>query len=127
MHALGEIPEQAFAENLRQFARAELSTWVDGFDDKELLWRVRSGIARARSHGFTLQSSIATFVALMLRFTPNFDEYPPIRAILEAPGGEREGRAERLMDEIDGAHWEAVIERYDPAGWYEFAPAASGS
>lgn len=122
LQALGAVPEQAFVENLRQFARTELTVWVASFDDTELVWRVRSALARARSHGFTWQSSIAGFVVLSLRFAPNFDEYPPVRAILDAVGTEREGRVERLMSEIDGEHWEAVMDRYDPDAWFEFAP-----
>jgi hypothetical protein len=122
MQAFGEGPEQVFVENLCQFARTELTAWVESLDDKELLWRVRSAIARARSHGFTWQSSIAGFVALSLRFAPNFDAYPPARAILDALDTEREGRVERLMTELDGEHWEAVMDRYDPDAWFDFAP-----
>jgi hypothetical protein len=119
MEALGMVPEMAFRNSLCEFARENLGISVASLSDQELLWRVRSGIARARSHGFTWQSSMATFVMLMLRFAPNFDEYPPIRAILESPGREEE-RADRLLTEVPGEAWSEVEERYDPQAWYEF-------
>lgn len=119
MRALGRVPEDVFVERLCLFARENLGIWVSSLSDGELKWRVRSGIARARSHGFEWQSSIATFVTLMLRFAPNFDEYPPIRAILDAAGAATEERAGQLL-EVGGEEWEAVENRYDPAAWYDF-------
>ncbi len=115
------LPEEVFVRQLCQFARDNLEVYVAPLDDQALAWRVGSGISRARSHGFTWQSSIATFVTLMFRFAPNFDEYPPIRAILEAADADQEGRADQLMS-VSGEHWEAVEERFDPLAWYEFGP-----
>ena len=127
VRALDRIPERAFVEKLVQFARDNLGVWVTSLDDRELRWRVRSGIARARSHGFEWQSSIAAFVTLMLRFAPNFDEYPPIRAILDAAGTDKEGRADRLLTDVSGEDWEAVVSRYDPEAWYEFGAAGTSA
>jgi hypothetical protein len=123
LKALGAVPEAEFREQLCAFARENLGRAVESLTDQELLWRVRSGINRARSHDFSWQSSIATFVMLMLRFSPNFDEYPPIRAILDGTGEER---ADRLLTEIRGEDWSEVEDRYDPSGWYDFAPRAAG-
>jgi len=123
MKALKAVPEGEFRGRLCAFARENLGRAVESLSDQELLWQVRSGINRARSHGFTWQSSIASFVMLMLRFAPNFDEYPPIRAILDGTG---EKRADRLLTDISGEDWMEVEERYDPRGWYDFAPRASG-
>src|SRR5215813_8793799 len=89
LRALQSVTELEFRIRLCSFARENLSSAVAPLDDQELLWRVRSGINRARSHGFAWQSSIATFVMLMLRFAPNFDEYPPIRAVLAGNGEDR--------------------------------------
>lgn len=124
MKALQDVPEREFSDRLCVFARENLERAVESLRDEELLWQVQSGINRARSHGFTWQSSIATFVMLMLRFAPNFDEYPPIRAILGGTGEEE--RADRLMTDISGEEWGEVEDRYDPSGWYDFAPRASG-
>jgi hypothetical protein len=121
MAALGMVSEVDFQGALCQFARENLGLSVASLSEEELQWRVRCGVSRARSHGFKWQSSIATFVMLMLRFAPNFDEYPPIRAILDSTSGfEPELRAERLVTEIRGEEWGEVEDRYDPVAWYEF-------
>ncbi len=127
MRIFARISEAAFVEKLTQFARDNLGIWVSSLDDDELKWRVRSGIARARSHEFEWQSSIATFVTLMLRFAPNFDEYPPIRAILAQAGADKEARADRLLTDVSGEDWEAVTSRYDPEAWYEFGSAGTST
>src|SRR5438270_6392629 len=120
LKALSSVPEQAFADALYDFARDNLALWVRSLSPDVLRNRITSGVERARSHGFEWQSSIAAFVALMLRFSPNFDEYPPIRALLDENGAEREERAERLFTEITPEQWLAVEERYGPYAWYEF-------
>lgn len=125
MKALGSVPEAAFRNRLCDFARQNLGISVASLSEQELLWRVRGGIARAHSHGFTWQSSIATFVMLMLRFAPNFDEYPPIRAILESSPANEE-RVDRLLTEIPGEAWSEVEDRYDPQAWYEFGMGGGG-
>lgn len=122
MKVLDTVPEGEFRQQLCSFARANIAPYVASLTEPELLWQVRSGINRARSHGFAFQSSIASFVILMLRFAPNFDQYPPIRAILAGSGEER---ADRLLS-LPAQDWLEVEERYDPAAWYDFAPRASG-
>ncbi|MGA3241799.1 MAG: hypothetical protein ABSG03_36525 [Bryobacteraceae bacterium] len=124
MKALESIPEVEFPKRLCAFARDNLNIWVKSLDDKELLWRVKSGVRRARSHGFQGQRSMATFVMLMLRFSPDFDLYPPIRAILE--GSREEERADRLLTDVSGEDWQAVTERYDPEAWYDFGFETQG-
>ena len=113
--------EEAFVEDLLRFARRELETWVRHDPDDILRERIRSGIARARSHGFQWQSSIAKFVSLMLRFAPNFDEYPPIRQLLDRMDVEPESRADLLFSEIAAEHWEGAEARYDALAWQDFA------
>jgi hypothetical protein len=118
MQALQSVVESEFPNRLCTFARENLETWVQPLDDKELLWRVRSGVRRARSHGFGTQRAIATFVMLMLRFAPDFDRYPPVRAILES--SRSEDRADHLLTDVKGEDWQAITDRYDPEAWYDF-------
>ena len=65
--------EEAFVETLLKFARGNLTAWLKFDSDAIVRERIKSGVARARSHGFTGQPSLAKFVMLMLRFCPNFD------------------------------------------------------
>jgi hypothetical protein len=113
--------EEAFVNDLLRFARRELEVWVRHDPDDILRERIRSGIARARSHGFAWQSSIAKFVSLMLRFAPNFDEYPPIRQLLDRTDVEPEARADLLFTEIAAEHWEGAEVRDDALAWQDFA------
>jgi len=113
-------PEDLFRNALCLFARENLTEWVASLSDEELRWRITSGIARARSHGFQWQHSIATFVSLMLRFAPNFDQYPPIRAVLGEAAADAEGRADQLLTEVSAEQWQEAQNRYDPGAWYEF-------
>jgi len=118
MHVLASITENEFPHRLCALAREHLPIWVESVDDQELLWRVKSGIRRARSHGFTGQRAIATFVMLMFRFAPDFDIYPPIRVILES--SREQERADQLLTEVSADDWQAVLDRYDPEAWYDF-------
>jgi hypothetical protein len=116
--ALATVSELEFPNRLAAFARENLALWVKSLDERELVWRVRSGVRRAKSHGFTGQRAIATFVMLMLRFSPDFDRYPPARAILE--GSTDDDRAERLLTEVRGEDWQAITDAYDPEAWYDY-------
>ena len=40
---------------------------------------IRTGLARARTHGFTSEADLAGFVAVMLETAPNFDDHPLLR------------------------------------------------
>lgn len=121
LRALQTVPEREFQKHVSTFARQHIAKAVEPLSDQELLWRVHGGVKRARAHGFAWQSSIAAFVILMLRFAPNFDQYPPIRAILSGKGEER---ADALLA-LPGEDWEEVEERCDLHAWYDFAPGAA--
>ncbi|HUQ95776.1 MAG TPA: hypothetical protein VM120_29125, partial [Bryobacteraceae bacterium] len=92
--------------------------WVASCSDEKLRQRVKTGIARARSHGFTWENSIGKFVCLMFRWAPNFDECPAMKSVLERSDVEPEARADLLFDLTD-EQWEAARRRYDPAAWEE--------
>jgi hypothetical protein len=119
--AFQEIAEDAFLDELCVLVRTDLAFWVENWEPDILRERVRSGIARARSHGLTGRASIARFVFPMVRFAPNFDEYPPIRALLLRQDISPEERAKRLLTDIPAKDWLAVEERFDPHAWLDFA------
>jgi len=119
--AFQEVTEGAFVETLVKFAREELADWVQFDSDAILRERIKSGIARARSHGFAWQSSLAKFVTLMLRFCPNFDRDPAAAALLARKDVAPESRADLLFSDLTAEQWAAIEERYEPAAWLEFA------
>jgi hypothetical protein len=120
MDALDDHARKSFADRLINYLRERQGVWVANSPDAELRQRVNWGIARARSHGFQWESSIMKFVALMFRIAPNFDEYPPIEALLARKDVPLEQRADLLFTEITPEQWQAASERYDSAAW-EFA------
>lgn len=116
-----QTTEAAFVEELLQWARQHLTVWVKYDSDDILRERIKSGIARARSHGFEWQSSLAKFVALMLRFSPDFDRHPAAEAVLQRNDVLPEARADMLFTEVTAEQWAEIEENYEPTGWQQFA------
>lgn len=112
-----KIAEERFVDRLIGYLRDKQSVWIENSPDEELRQRVEWGIKRARWHGFTWESSIMKFVALMFRIAPNFDEYPPIAALLARTDVPKDELADELFTEITSEQWEAAMDRYDPAAW----------
>lgn len=79
---------------------------------------VAGGIARARRHGLTWESSLTLFVALMFEIAPNFDEHPVIRSILEEPTLPPDERLDLLPDRISDEEWEEARQSYDRNAWF---------
>jgi hypothetical protein len=112
-----QIAEERFVDKLIAYLKERQSVWVANSPDDELRRRVRWGINRARSHGMTWESAIMKFVGLMFRIAPNFDEYPPIAALLARTDVPPNELADRLFTDITTEQWEAAMQRYDPAAW----------
>lgn len=117
MDEFNKIAEQNFADKLITYLRDKQTVWVKNSQDEELRQRVRWGINRARWHGLTWESSIMKYVSLMFRIAPNFDEYPPVAALLARTDVTPDELADLLFTEISPEQWEAAMKRYDPAAW----------
>ncbi|MBL8483701.1 MAG: hypothetical protein JNJ60_16000 [Rhodocyclaceae bacterium] len=117
IEALNRDADERLVEKMAAYLRQEQTVWVANSPDAELRQRIRWGINRARWHGMTWESSIMKFVGLMFRIAPNFDEYPPIAALLERTDVAPDELADLLFSEISGEQWEAAMDRYDPAAW----------
>jgi hypothetical protein len=116
-----QMADEPFVVAMLDFARKDLAAWVQFDSDAILRERIKSGMARARAHGFQWQSSMAKFVTLMLRFCPNFDSDPAVAALLARTDLAPEIRADLLFSDISAEQWAAIEERYEPAAWQEFA------
>ena len=96
---------------------------AEGLDDAVLRERVRIGIARARLHRFTWESSITGFVYLMFTVSPDFDERPAFRKILEDESITDENkRMESLFERVPEQEWEEARFQGDHTAWREPAP-----
>jgi hypothetical protein len=117
MKAFDAEADRAFVEMLKGLVLQQGSPIPPGTDDRQLTQMIHNGIARARSHGLTWQSSIGKFVGLMFAVAPNFDEYPPIRAILANSSVLPDERVPRMMERITGEQWAGASRRYDLSAW----------
>ncbi len=91
-------------------------TLVGRMPETSLRQLVQTGIARARSHGFTFTSSISAFVVLMFKAAPNFDQHPTIRQALAEPLSE-EHKLRRMIDGANTNIWKEAKAQYDPSAW----------
>ena len=79
---------------------------------------VRSGVARARSHGLRSLGDLTAFVSIMFEVAPTFDEHPELRRVLNDENIPADERLDALFDgDLDDA-WEEAA-RYDGAAWAE--------
>jgi len=93
---------------------------VDALPEETLYDLIRSGIRRARSYGFTFESSIAGFVAVMFEIAPNFDTHRLSQVLLNDEEVEPNARLDELLNVLTEKNWEAIRTDYDPQAW-EFA------
>lgn len=81
MHELGKIYADRFVDHVTSFVRAELG----GASGEVTRDAIAALIDRARAYGFTLESTIVTFVIAAQLLGHDFDaRLPDARGILEA-------------------------------------------
>lgn len=132
IEAFRPVAEAAFERRVAEYLRAEhgdevvmlpvgedevSEREVKDLDDATFLKMARTGIARARSHGMTWESSITAFVAIMLTVAPNFDSHPLIRRVLADGGVEPDLRIEHLWGQTSEANWDVAVAMYDAGVW----------
>jgi hypothetical protein len=126
--------EPAFRSRVAAYLRHRHGQTTVRFPDAETTVRemsetmlgavVDSGLARARSHHLTWESSLNAFVTLMVTVAPNFDEQPTIRAALAEDHRPPDFRMQELGDRVAPQDWEAAAMAYDPKCWQ---PQSRGS
>jgi hypothetical protein len=98
--------DNRYFQRLVQHLRKNYADQVDLPPDEILHERVRTGVDRARQHGFTLEKDITSFVALMFAVAPNFDHYPAVAEVLKDLAIRPEHRMKILLAVIPRRHWE---------------------
>lgn len=79
--------------------------------DAEILSRIHTGIARARSHELAGGGPITAFVTLMFLVAPNFDEHPRISKALANQELEPGERMRQLFQSTNEADWDEAAAR----------------
>ncbi|MEO6049346.1 MAG: hypothetical protein ABIQ57_17805 [Candidatus Kapaibacterium sp.] len=90
---------------------------IGAIPDIRLRELIATGIARARRHGMTWESSLGQFIFLMFIISPNFDSDPDVLPVL---GDERipsDERINALWNYVDDELFSAIRLDYDPAAW----------
>jgi hypothetical protein len=107
-----ELIEMVFDHVCEHHAEA-----VAELDDDEILRRAGVAVRRAARYGFTKETSVAAYAALMFLVAPNFDEQPAIREALGDPKLSPDARIEKIFSLTKEADWDAAGERANPAAW----------
>jgi len=76
------------------------------------------GLARARSYGFTWQSSLGQFIYLMAAVAPNFDLHPAIHSILANTDLPAESRIASLAERLPPGVWAEATGSASTIGWF---------
>lgn len=111
------IPPDQFEQMLQQDEDAFILRTMDAIREEHPTSRetddmrrgyVKVGFKRARRHGLTSDEDLMTYVLLMYRINPNFDQHPQIAAMLADTSLPPSERWDRLFgDEFDDAWFEA--------------------
>jgi hypothetical protein len=118
MDIFQESLDERFVERTAQRIRETDPLDAKGIDAVLLKGMVKNGIARARSHQLSWESSITGFVYLMFSVAPDFDERPAFREILDNVSIEDENRRMGvLFERIPEEEWEEARLRGDRAAW----------
>lgn len=133
MQAVAEANfERQLARHLRESYPQSIVKLPDGGEfavsdllDDTLTRLIRIGIAKARRYEMTLQSSIASFIALMFDVAPNFDEHRLCEVLFGDEEKAPDARIEDVLTVLTEKNWEAIRNDYDPAAWTEPVEAAA--
>lgn len=79
--------------------------------------RIFFAVMRARQYQLTSVSDLAGFAALMFELSPNFDEHPSFRRVLNDPILPPEAKMKRLSQVITDREWDEALHMYDRAFW----------
>lgn len=117
MSAFQNAADEGFFRRCAEQLRERYPALTDELTNELLGKMVAQGMARARGHGFTWESSLFQFLELMLAIAPSFDEVPAIRARLQDASGTELERMARLMDGTTFSEWQQAAREYDPGAW----------
>lgn len=90
-------------------------------DDETLRRKIKVGIGRARKNGLHTDDQFWEYVRIMFETSPNFDQEPRIRTMLDDTSLPIDDRWEALFEERFDDAWEAADHPkfYNPTYWYE--------
>ncbi len=109
--------EQRFRKQVREEIQQSYAEYA-GISPIILDHLLDLALQRARSYGFTWQSTLGQFVYLMAAIAPNFDLHPAIHAGLVNPGVPVEERINELVKNLPDGVWTEATEHASTLGWF---------
>lgn len=106
-----------FIDGLVHDVRRRFEPMVEAMDDETLRRCVAYGVDRAVKREITGDASVAVYVGLMFAIAPHFDDYPDIRALIDAADGTPNERTQHLPERIPSETWQRVRESAGPSPW----------
>jgi hypothetical protein len=117
MEVLDEAVQQAFVERVVAHLKRHQPLSVSSMADVELRDRVACGIACARRHGFTWESTLTAFVALQFVVSPRFFKQPHIEEGLMVEGIAEGDRFRHLFSRTSEKDWREAGDLGDSETW----------
>ena len=127
IEAFDRAAEPAFRQRVKDYLREKHPSEIVRFTDAVVALReipdakldalLERGIARARSHGLTWESTLNAFVTMMVTVAPNFDQQRVVRAALADKDRPSNFRTKELDQRVSQADWKRARAAYDPAAW----------
>lgn len=110
--------DEEFVEFLFGHVKKEQPDFTSEYKDETLREMVRNGIKRAERYNFSTAEDITAFVSIMFEIAPNFDQPPPIKAVLEDEKFSPAKRLERLWSPlVTEEDWANAEDAYDEKAW----------
>ncbi|WP_310388956.1 hypothetical protein [Roseateles sp.] len=111
MQAFDATAKQVFIDSVTLEIRLHLADKVADLSPDALRLRVADGLERAARYGFKKKYSLSMFIQLLFLAAPDFDQYPPIRHILQDPRLAPDDRIDHVIETLRNADWIDVQRR----------------
>jgi hypothetical protein len=115
--ALQALPDRDFHRRALRYIQLRYPQFTEALDEKAIEQMVNNGIARARGHGLSWESTLVRYVELMFSIAPNFDQLPQIRSKLRDEFVPPEERLNLVVEQTSYDEWREVTRAYDPMAW----------
>ena len=125
MQALHLNEDLELAIRIAQHLTTEHPADVSNLKSETIQERALRGIAIAREHGQTWQSSLQGFVVLMFLASPVFYRDPAVRAVFSDPSLPPDSHLDVLMSRTSVADWARIRSSFQESDWNFSQMAAS--
>ncbi len=114
-----EREEERFVDRTTAYFRVKFADAIAHLDEVTLRRMVQAGIARARRHGLTWESSLVRFLLLMFQVAPNFDQHPAFARALSDVALPEAARMAEIFERVTPEEWREAQLAYDDRAWDE--------